>query len=74
MSYATNDRRQAWIDGFLDGEDTVLRVLAMSWMDAKNYRSVHQNAGQRMSLIEKAIREYEATRNRADGTPVSDGY
>jgi hypothetical protein len=43
---------------FIDGYDSVLRCLAMSWRDAKEYRSVKQNAGQRMSLIETAIEKY----------------
>jgi hypothetical protein len=36
----------------------VTTALARSWFDAKEYRSVKQNAGQRMALIERAIREY----------------
>jgi len=56
------DPKQDWIDGLLAGDDTVLRVLAMSWMDAKEYRSVKQNSGQRRSLIERAIQDYEAMR------------
>lgn len=40
------------------GGDCVLRCLSLSWQDAKNYKSVTQNAGQRMSLIEDAITLY----------------
>lgn len=40
------------------GADAVLRCLSLSWQDAKNYRSVTQNAGQRMRLIEDSIKLY----------------
>lgn len=36
---------------------TIERALAMSWLDADDYRSVKQNAGQRKALIESAISE-----------------
>ena len=60
MTYFVTENRQKWIDGFLDGDDTVLRVLAMSWLDAQQHRSVQQNAGQRLAPIEKAIAEYQS--------------
>lgn len=68
MSYFVTENRQKWIDGLLDGGDTVLRVLAMSWMDAQQHRSVQQNAGQRLALIEKAIAEYQA---KCGGLPTT---
>lgn len=45
------------IEKLLDCNSTILRVLAMSWCDADEYKSVKQNAGQRKSLIEVAIKE-----------------
>lgn len=61
MSMSANTQQDR-IEAMLDGDDTVLRVLAMSWMDAKEYRSVKQNSGQRRALIERAIKEYETLR------------
>lgn len=45
------------IETLLDCDNTILRVLAMSWSDADEYRSVKQNAGQRKALIESAIED-----------------
>jgi hypothetical protein len=38
-----------------DSQDTIMRVLARSWLDADTGDWPRQNAGQWKSLVEKAI-------------------
>lgn len=63
---------EAQIDELMHGHeaDTVTTVLAMSWKDAHEYRSVKQNAGQRKMLIERAIEQYLEMRKRVQGAPL----
>ena len=45
-----------------DGDDLTLRALALSWIAAEH---LPQNSGQRRSLIESAIDQYEADQLKA---------
>lgn len=51
---------RADIERLVEQGTTIERVLAMSWLDADDYRSVKQNAGQRKALIECAITDAQA--------------
>lgn len=43
--------------------DTVSFVLALTWMDANEHRSVCENPGLRQALTERAIRQYVMVRD-----------
>lgn len=55
------------INELLDKAPTDIHyVLAKSWVDADEYRSVKQNAGQRKSLIESAITQLDELIKKAN--------
>ena len=55
------------IETLLASGNAVMWALAKSWMDAHEYRSVRQNAGQRKRKIELAIDQYRTDQAQLRG-------